>query len=230
MGIVEDVLQDVDDKPADEIRIGEAFVGVKIGTRIGLSHRVDENFKLNRDYKILRGKKLTKLIYSRDLVEAAIATGAINALLEPKNIKKGNIFEKIIKMANKYEKIGIIGKFPVINQLRNLGCKIYAFEQKSIPGFLPIEKEKELIPKCELVIITGTAFVNGTLDYILGLSKGYTIIVGPTSPVTEVLFNYNVDIVAGILCRNIKVLDIISKGGGTKEFKKFVETIYIEKK
>jgi uncharacterized protein (DUF4213/DUF364 family) len=230
MGIIEDVLQEINDKPADEITIGEAFVGVKIGTRIGVSHRVDEIGKLNNIYENLKGRELTNLIYSQDFVKKAIATAAINAQLEPRNFQTGNVFKKILKVANNYDKIAIIGKFPIINQLKELGCKIYAFEKKTIPGFLPVEKEKELIPTCDLVIITGTAFVNGTLRYLLELSNGYTMIVGPTSPVTEVLFHYNVKVVAGIFCTNTKVLDIIRMGGGTKEFKKYVETIYIEKR
>lgn len=230
MGLIEDVLKEIEDKPIDDVRIGSAFVGVMVLSRIGVAHRVDEGYKNIKNYENLKGKKVAKLIYSNDLIELAIATAAINAQLKPNNVKKGNIFKKILEIADKFDTIGIVGKFPIITQLEDLDCKFYAFEKKPFPGFLPVEKEKELLPKCDLIIITGTSFVNKTLEDLLGLCNGYTMLVGPTTPVTDVLFDYGIDVLAGVSSNSAKLLDIIEKGGGTKEFKKFVETIYIQKK
>jgi uncharacterized protein (DUF4213/DUF364 family) len=252
MGLIEDVLDEIDDKPIDDVRIGKAFVGVRIGGRIGVAHRVDEkventkknvifentdkmNFKMsiheseNAKIKGFIGKKILELIYSEDNLECAIATAAINAQINLENYHTGNIFKMIMDIAKNYDRIGIIGKFPIVNKLIALDKTIYAFEKKPIPGFLPANKADELLPECDLVIITGTTFVNKSLEHLLELCHGYTMLIGPTTPMAKSLFNYNINILAGIICLDEGILDIIANGGGTKEFKKFIETIYIEK-
>ncbi len=229
--IVNDVLSEIKDEPVDELVIGRAYIGVRIGARIGLAHSPENNdlvFELE-NYDKLLGTKVTNMIYSENLQYAAIATAALNAQLQPENIKFGNIFDIILKRARDFDTIGVIGKFPIIQQLKALGCKLYTFEKKRLPGFLPAEKVNELLPDCDLVIITGTAFVNKSLEHLLTISNGFTVIVGPTTPLSKVLFNYGADMLAGVQCRNKKIFDIIMKGGGTKEFKNLVDIVYMEK-
>ncbi len=230
MGLIEDVLNEIEDKPIDDIQIGITFVGVRIGTRIGVAHRVDSysGTNLPTTFRNRIGTKVADLIYSENLIHAAIGTAAINAQLMPDNIKCGNIFKTILDMANKFDTIGVIGKFPFIAQLKELDCTVYAFEKKPIPGFLPANKTEELLPQCELAIITGTTFVNSTLERLLNLSKGYTIVIGPTSPLSSVLFKYGADVIAGIIAYDNNVIEVIKHGGGTREFKKLVDVVYIE--
>lgn len=228
MKLIDRVLSEINDEPNDDIQIGSTFVGVKIGSRIGVAHRVDDGEKYFGMVENYRGLKVAELIYSDDPLEAAIGTAAINAQLKPKNVKHYNVFEKILEFAPKYSRIGIVGKFPIIDQLKEQGCDIYAFEKKELPGFLPADMTSELLPKCDLSIITGTAFVNKTLEPLLELSNGYTMVIGPTTPLSTALFDFGVDVLAGIIAKDDGVLDVITKGGGTREFKKFVEKIYIE--
>ena len=228
MNLIEKVLSEIHDKPTDDIRIGSTFVGVKIGSRIGVAHRVDDDEKYFGKVENYKDAKVAGLIYSEDPLEAAIGTAAINAQLKPKNAKHDNIFDKILELAPKCSRIGIVGKFPVINQLKERGIDVYAFEKKDIPGFLPATRTEELLPKCDLSIITGTAFVNKTLETLLKLSNGYTMVIGPTTPLSAALFDFGVDVLAGIIVKDDGILNVITKGGGTREFNKFVEKIYIE--
>jgi uncharacterized protein (DUF4213/DUF364 family) len=226
------ILTSIDDKPIEDLQIGEAYVGAKINNRVGVSHRIENQDISLYDYTKFKGKKVTELIYSNDPLENAIGTAAINAQIRPKkqNLKKGNIFHVILEMADKYDNIGIIGKFPIIDKLRQLNLEIFAFELKNIPGFLPAERAFKILPNCDLIIITGTAFVNKTLEHLLKLCNGYTLVVGPTTPLSDLLFDFGVDVLAGIICKDDRTLNIISQGGGTKEFKKYVDTVYISKK
>jgi uncharacterized protein (DUF4213/DUF364 family) len=225
------VLASFDDKAVTNLQIGEAYIGVKIGTRVGVSHRIEDENLSQFNYHQFIGQKVSRLIKSNDPLKNTIATAAINAQITPnkKNVRKGNIFHKILKIAGKYDSIGIIGRFPIIHQLKQLNHNVYAFEQKAIPGFFPADRAEELLPNCDLIIITGTTFVNKTLDHILGLSNGHTLVVGPTTPLSEILFDFGVDVLAGIICEDDNALNVIRQGGSTKELKKFVDTVYISK-
>ena len=112
MGLIDEVFGDITDQPVDEIRIGDTFVGVRVGSRIGVAHRVDIEYnhfnKINNsepsrliDLEKLIGTRVANLVYSNNLLKATIGTAAINAQLTPKDYHKGNIFTKILEMAPK---------------------------------------------------------------------------------------------------------------------------------
>lgn len=230
MTLVDQVLNTIIDKPSDDIKVGPSFVGVRIGNRVGVAHRVDSEMVPIRYMDDHIGSKIVELIHSEDPIHTAVATAAINALITPKYYHFGNVFDLILSVADTYNTIGIVGKFPVIEKLKKQDCNLYSFEKKELPGFLPESQEKEILPKCDLVIITGTTFVNKTLEKILKLCNGYVMVIGPTTPLSNVLFNYGVDLLAGIISNDKQVLSVISHGGGTKEFKKYVDTVYIKSK
>ena len=50
-----------------------------------------------------------------------------------------------------------------------------------------------------MVAITGMTFTNHTIEGLLSLCRpeAYVIILGPTAPLSPVLFNYGVDAVSG---------------------------------
>jgi uncharacterized protein (DUF4213/DUF364 family) len=62
--------------------------------------------------------------------------------------------------------------------------------------------------------LTGTSFVNHTVDRLLYLSKNsFVVIVGPTTPLLPVLFDYGVDILAGVkIVEPDKTIRSISQG------------------
>jgi len=64
--------------------------------------------------------------------------------------------------------------------------------------FLEAEADR-LIPQADVVAITGTALTNHTMDHLLDLCdpKAYVVVLGDTSPLSPVLFDYGVDAVSG---------------------------------
>jgi len=57
-------------------------------------------------------------------------------------------------------------------------------EYDSGSEILPAEKQKDILPSCDLVIISGTALINGTMDELLSMSGNSReiVIVGPSTP------------------------------------------------
>ena len=229
--LTEEILKGIQDAPADDVRVGLKYTAVKIGNRIGLAHTMSDLKDTPEKVGDLIGMKLTKLVHSWNPTEAAIGTAAVNAQLKPKDYKKINIFKHILRISKKYENIGVVGKFPFLESLNYNKNNIYVFEQKPTYGCLPATAAEYLLPKCDLVIISGTAFINKTLERLLEISNGYTMVIGPSTPVSPVLFEFGADVIAGVIANNDtnnNLLDIISQGGGTRDFQNVVLNIYME--
>ena len=230
MGLTEDVLSGIEDGPAEDIRVGIKYTCARVGGRIGVAHTLytPGHCKTLAGAGELAGTKVARLALSEDPVEAVIGTAAINAQLSPSLAASNeNIFKRILEMAPEFRKIGVVGEFPFVKKLDPV--RTFAFEKREVPGYLPVEKEEELIPECDLVIITGCAFSNHTLENLLRISNGYTMVIGPTTPLSPVLFKYGAHLLAGIRTHDKKIMDIIGQGGGTRNFIAFCENIIWER-
>lgn len=61
--------------------------------------------------------------------------------------------------------------------------QVYMFDMDPARGDLPVEKEPELLPECEAVVITGTTLINHTIEEILQWSgDAVHIFTGPSVP------------------------------------------------
>jgi hypothetical protein len=62
--------------------------------------------------------------------------------------------------------------------------------------------------------ITGTALINHTLEPLLELCRGaFVTLIGPTTPLTPLLFNYGIDAISGsLVVDEASVLQHVSQG------------------
>lgn len=230
MRLLDDIIDSIPRKPAQDIRVGLKYTAVEIDKRVGLAHTFPEH-KSPAQVGELTGKDVVELAYSWNLIEASIGVAAINALIKPKNYREIEIFDRILSIIEDYKKIGIVGYFkPLIEKLPK-EKQIFIFEREPWYGVLPESAEEDLIPKCDLVIISGSALVNKTLEQLLKIAQGYTLVTGPTTPLTTILFEYGADALAGSLVTDPKkALEIVSQGGGRKELSGVIKFVYLEKK
>ena len=226
MGLTEDILNEVDTKPIDDIRVGIKYTGVMVEKRVGVARTISDQCETPLKVGKLIGTEVANLIFSKKTIETSIGCAAINASITPKGkIKKGDIFKRIIKIAEDFKTIGIVGRFPFVNKISG---NVHVLEKKSIPGCLPASKADDILPKCDLVVITGSAFIDKSLEHLLEISGGYTMVIGPSTPLSAVLFEFGADLLAGIYCENQSVLDTVSQGGGTRDFIRSVDNIVME--
>lgn len=230
MGLTGDMLAEIEDEPADDIRVGVKYTCVRVGDRIGVAHTLFDpgHCKTPAGAGELVGKRVAHLALSDNTVEACIGTASINAQLPPVQSTSGeNIFKRILAMAPDFEKIAVVGEFPFVKRLDPE--RTYAFEKRNVSGYLSAEREEEIIPKCGLVIITGCAFSNHTLEKLLAISKGYTMVIGPTTPLSHLLLDGGADLLAGIRCGNGKIIKMIEQGGGTRDFIGYCDNVILER-
>jgi uncharacterized protein (DUF4213/DUF364 family) len=157
---------------------------------------------------------------SDSLLEASIGMATINSLIdidESKCIEK-NAFEIMLEKG-KGKNVAVVGHFPWIPKLRERIRNFWVLEQRLREGDLPAEEAERILPQCDVVGITGTSFINHTIEGLLSLCKGaYVLLVGPTSPLSPILFNHGIDAICGSKVIDVeKVIRSISEGATFKE-------------
>lgn len=168
-------------------------------------------------------RELAQMSYSQSLLEAAIGMAAINSLLE---IDEDACIElnaaDLIFEKSKGKKIAIVGHFSFIPKIRAVAEQLWVIEKNPREGDFPEADAENLIPRADIIGITGTAFTNHTLEYLLELcnSRAYVILLGGTAPLSRVLFNYGVDAVSGTKIIDSKLaLRCISEGANFRQIK-----------
>jgi len=72
----------------------------------------------------------------------------------------------------------------------------------------------DILPQCHVVVITGTSFINHTLESLLELCReAFVMLIGPTTPLTPILFDYGIDAISGSKVVNEdQVMRYVSQG------------------
>jgi len=170
-----------------------------------------------------RALELAKMAYSPSLLEAAIGMATINSLLD---IDEGRCVElnagDLIAEKGKDKKVALIGHFPFVPQLHRVVKELWVIEQHPWEEDFAESKAKSLLPRADVVGITGTAFINHTIEPLLGLCRpeAYVVILGGTAPLSSVLFDYGVDAISGTKVVNPEaVLDCVSQGATFRQIR-----------
>jgi len=145
-------------------------------------------------------QELAGLLASRSALEAALGMAAVNALLEvdENRLTDRNASEEIVQRG-KGRRVVIVGHFPFIPSVRPAVGHLDVLELDPGPGDLPPQAASDVLPRADVVAITGTSLLNKTFDGLIALCRpdAFVLMLGPTTPLSTVLFDYGVDLVAG---------------------------------
>jgi uncharacterized protein (DUF4213/DUF364 family) len=134
--------------------------------------------------------------FSTDLTEASLGVAALNSVLVGQ--LDASLFTPCRIPRAKDKKIAVVGDFPFIGQLRELADQVWIIEADPATGGFS-DTAESLLPEADVAIITGAAIVNRSLERLLGLSKSaYTVVAGPSTPLSPILFRYGANQVRGI--------------------------------
>jgi uncharacterized protein (DUF4213/DUF364 family) len=147
-------------------------------------------------------RELIELVHSESLLEASIGVAALNSSLE---IDESQSVEmnagEVLVERGKDKNVALVGHFPFIPKVRQAARQLWVLEQRPAQGEYPPEAAAELLPGADLVAITGTAIINGTMDALLGYCqpRSTVMVLGPSTPLSPVLFDHGIDILSGTL-------------------------------
>lgn len=155
-----------------------------------------------RDVGNLTEKKaleLAQFARSDNTLEASIGMATINSLIDVDEDQcvDLNAYE-VLADKGKDCNIAVVGHFPFVTKLKKVAKNLWVIEKRVRPGDLPESEASRILPQCEVVCLTGTCFINHTIEKLLSLCKdSFVVLTGPTSPLTSVLFDHGIDVICG---------------------------------
>jgi hypothetical protein len=207
MAIIHEILDSLEnDAPVIDVSVCLRVTAV-LSRRLGLAYSFPRELHMNdrhgkRPKKRLfemSARELATLALSEDLTETSVGVAAINSLLEPEErlMRDGKAHDLILERGAG-KKVTLVGHFPFVDKLREGVGQLWVLEKEPREGDLPAEEASRVIPKSDIVAITGTALINRTLEDLLELARGrYTIVLGPTTVLSPILFDAGVDAICG---------------------------------
>ena len=230
MKILDDLISTVNtDVAVTDIRQGVFHTAV-VTRQCGLASTLPRDaLKLPQPYVKEAGlllqkntKDLLLMSNSENILEAAIGMATLNSLI---SVNKDNCIElnarELLMEKGRNKKVAIIGHFPFISLLKEQTAELRVIERN------PRDEEDygessaaEFLPDSDVIALTGTAFTNHTLEYLLNLCKpdSYIVMLGDTTPLSPVLFDYGIDALSGTMVVDTEqVLRCVSQGANYRK-------------
>lgn len=229
MKLLNDLISSVKDENtlAKNIRVGPSWTGVS-GRYGGVSKTYGipvPHGNYTQDLGNLNEKTTLELAeYARswNLVEASIGVAALNSMMKVRGKIGVNALDLILEMGEN-KNITMVGKFPRIEEIKAIARELWILEMNPNlldpkNGIISESALEYVIPDSDIVVVTGSTLINKTMERVLELCRladAYTIVMGPSTTMSDVLFDYGADILAGVeIVKPDRVLNILSQSGG----------------
>ena len=157
-----------------------------------------------------------------DLLSRSITLATANAVSNQEGSGyEGDVFDKVgVRQSDRATMVGFIA--PVAAMLKAGGCTVDVFEHRDIRDerIRPHDAMEESMSRADIVILTATTIVNGSIRDILPLKTRAraVILMGPSTPMLPKAFSATpITLIAG--CRVVdarRAMDIVMEGGGTQ--------------
>lgn len=166
-------------------------------------------------------QELAEYALSDNTLEAGVGIAAINSLLNVDERDAVEINASEVLMTRGADKdVALVGHFPFIPRLRTATRNLWVIEQHPASDEHPAVSAQEFIPRADVVALTGSALINHTLDDLLALCRpdALVLVLGPTTPLSPVLFRHGAGIIAGSrIVDETAVLQAISQGANFRQ-------------
>lgn len=228
MALLDDLLATLPDGEVSQVIIGLHWTAVVTTTgnsmRCGLAstltidhdHHKDPDVPNAGQLDLADGLVLATFAQSDSPIMRGVGVAAMNSLLflDGLQLAEENA-EQVIAEQGKGKQVVVVGRFPFVHRLNSQGVNVSVLEINPLPGEMPASSASEVIPSADVVAITGMSLVNGTLESLLGLCspRSFVILLGPSAPLSPVLFDYGVDMICGAVVADISpVLKAVRQG------------------
>ena len=145
--------------------------------------------------------ELAQFLLSENWLEAGIGLAALNSLNEipTEKITPVNAF-KVVAEKGAGKHVAVFGHFPILQEVKTSARLLSVFEMNPGPNELALNLVPQILPDADVVAITSNAIINHTIEDILPYLRkdAYAVLVGPSTPLNPLLFEYGFDLLAGV--------------------------------
>jgi uncharacterized protein (DUF4213/DUF364 family) len=238
--IAADMAAPARDARVADVRIGLGYTAIMLtDDRVGVAFTFRDEAKggcsVFHGLRPLSGRSafdLLALLGSSDPIEAGVGLACANALANrpDEGLLEGNILDHLD--LRPIDHVGMVGYFgPLIKPLREQARSLTVFEKIKEPRgeIRPTEEANEVLPHCQVALISATAIINHTIDDILRLVGGCreVAVLGASTPMLPEVFSIaNVTLLSGVVVKDATdVLRVVSEGGGMRQFSPYVRKV-----
>ncbi|MCD4785777.1 MAG: DUF364 domain-containing protein [Candidatus Eremiobacteraeota bacterium] len=226
----------------EDLRIGLGYVALKNSAGgVGLSYVLRD--RLPQGCSQLKGsgeyigadlEDVAKMFMDHgNVLRSSLGLAAINSVSPTgeNGTTSGDVME--ILDIKKDEWVGMVGYFaPLVKRINKITPHLFVIEDK-------LEYRKngtyrifdEIMNNCDVMIITATSLINKTFEEVLSKTEKARkrVLLGPSSPLYRDFFEgMGLDIISGMIVQDTeKVMNIVSQGGGTRDFKNYSKKVNI---
>jgi uncharacterized protein (DUF4213/DUF364 family) len=173
------------------------------------------------ELETLGASELAAFARSEQPTLASVGFATINALMppQPRSWVDANASE-VIARHGVDKTVVLIGHFPFIPDLGTRVGELYVLEKNPGENELPAEAAPDILPRADVVAITSMTLLNGTFQDLLALCSpdALVLLLGPSTPLSPVLFDHGVDLLSGSVVTEIEpVLWAIRQGANFRQ-------------
>jgi uncharacterized protein (DUF4213/DUF364 family) len=226
--------------PVEDVRIGLGYTALKLqdgsaGVALTFRHEAGCGCAVFDGLTPLAGRPashLLPLLASPDPIQSAVGLACANALVNRPGVNQedGDILDLLELRPSDH--VGMVGHFgPLVESVRRRAENLTIFERIERPqgDLLPQKYATEVLPGCQVALITATTIINHTLDPLLVAAGDCreVVILGASTPLLpEAFAGTPVTLLSGVLIAEPgQVLRIVSEGGGMRQFKSHVRKV-----
>ncbi|BDR92974.1 hypothetical protein Vsou_20670 [Vulcanisaeta souniana JCM 11219] len=202
------------------------LIGTGLGEFLGIAYTPAEDLRAGEVGVVPRVEELPELVVNLDSLVRALGIALINAIShylvmrEGFRLSQGDLKSEILRFVKPPCTACFVGSItPVAEALRGR-CSVYQLERRSDlrHGSYPDVDAPLIIPRCDILVITGSAMVNNTIDQLLAMRRGgaVTVLSGPTAATyPSVLHGLGIDVIGSSLVKEPRsVIELLKLGAG----------------
>ncbi len=198
--IFEKLLKEIKNSSIVQMKASQHMIAIE-STKVGLASNLGDSNDISKYLTKKDIFSVAEMIFSDNLLERSLAIAAINSALP--NIKNREITaENGYNLLERYgadKNVGVIGHFPFVKKLKPLVKNLYVFELEPQEGDISAEQFSKYIKDIDILGMTATTLINNTYEGIYNQfhENLKTIMIGPSTPMSDVMFSFGVDVLSG---------------------------------
>ena len=228
------------------LNLGLSLIAVQlddgyIGTSMSLSEEIGNCyviFPLVRDVIGAEAAQIARWAVEREeAVCRAVGIAVLNAAANYQPLPDMVISEasEAVRIM-KTDTVGMIGNIhPLYKVMKENAARYYIFD-RGVPGddIIPDDRQPELLPTCDIVLITGSSFANASFDTLLSycVKAREVWVVGPTTPLYPLAFEgSHVTHLSGSLWKSAAAAEIfrgISLGAAMRDISEHANKVTVK--